>query len=108
MQKTCQKIVRVHNGAIIEIFDGLVTRSFTDNERALKELLMEDIGLDFTRMIQTYEKLLFELAQKHHDNRGLIMDYLPDGWLDWAKELYYEEEELCETVPYGKGAPSIL
>jgi hypothetical protein len=108
MQKTCQKIVRVHNGTIIEIYDGLVTRSFTDNERALKELLMDDIGLDFQAMMEAYERLLFELAQVHHDNRRLIIECLPEGWLEWAKEIFQQEEELCESVPSGKSASSIL
>ncbi|KPV56114.1 MULTISPECIES: hypothetical protein [Paenibacillus] len=88
MQKTCQKIVRVQDGLITEIYDGLVYRDFSDNESALKELLMDDIGLDFDSILHTYEQLIYELACSSSELRSSIMKRLPEGWLDWAHDLY--------------------
>lgn len=94
MQKICQKIVRVQNGLITEIYDGLIYRDFNDNDRAIKELLMEDVGMDFDAMLQTYEKLIFDLASSNIDNpdmQAMIKNRLPEGWLDWAETIYREE-----------------
>ncbi|MDQ1909509.1 hypothetical protein RAC89_03200 [Paenibacillus sp. GD4] len=93
MQKTCQKIVRVQDGRITEIFDGLVARSFSDNDKALKDLLLDDIGLDFQGILETYERLLLELAQTHQDNLEMLKEYLPEGWLEWAEETYAAGQE---------------
>ncbi|UUZ79545.1 hypothetical protein LJK88_31025 [Paenibacillus sp. P26] len=92
MQKTCQKIVRIQNGLITEIYDGLVYRNFNDNDRALKELLMDDVGLNFEAVIQTYEKLIYDLACKSTELRSFIMERLPEDWLEWAHARYTEQE----------------
>ncbi|WP_019532760.1 hypothetical protein [Paenibacillus ginsengihumi] len=91
MPNRCQKIVRVQDGQIKEIYDGLVYRSFTDNDRALKELLMDDIGLDFYSILQTYESLICELSRLTEENRQYIESRLPEGWLEWASEVYSQD-----------------
>lgn len=93
MQKSCQKIVRIQDGLITEIYDGLVYRGFCDNERALKELLMDDVGLDFEAVIHTYEKLIFDLARQSEELKAMILKRLPEDWLEWADAQYNEEEE---------------
>ncbi|MCZ8512841.1 hypothetical protein O9H85_10520 [Paenibacillus filicis] len=98
MQRSCQKIVRIQDGLITEIYDGLVYRDFSDNENALKELLMDDIGLDFDAVIHTYEKLLYDLAMKSTELRSLIMERLPEEWLDWACDHYEEKEETVASL----------
>ncbi|MCZ8520625.1 MULTISPECIES: hypothetical protein [Paenibacillus] len=102
MQKTCQKIVRVQNGLITEIYDGLVYRDFSDNDIALKELLMEDVGLDFDTILHTYEKLIYDLACSGLEVRSFLMKRLPEGWMDWAHAIYsehgQEEKQLVHTT----------
>ncbi|MCS7461611.1 hypothetical protein N0M98_15770 [Paenibacillus doosanensis] len=88
MQKTCQKIVRVQNGLITEIYDGLLYRDFQDNDSALKELLMDDVGLDFDSILHTYEELIQELATTFPHLRDFIGSRLPEGWLSWAEQTY--------------------
>ncbi|NOU97653.1 hypothetical protein GC093_31155 [Paenibacillus sp. LMG 31456] len=88
MQNICQKIVRVQNGLITEIYDGLMYRDFTDNDAALKELLMDDIGSDFDTMLNTYEKLIHDLSVFFPQLQGFINEHLPEGWLDRAEQCY--------------------
>ncbi|WP_051620457.1 hypothetical protein [Paenibacillus sp. UNC451MF] len=97
MQRICQKIVRVQNGLITEIYDGLRYRSFQDNDRALKELLMDDVGLDFESILNTYESLIHDLANSFPHLRDYISQKLPDGWLQWSQQNY-EEESLQPTT----------
>jgi len=92
MQKICQKIVRVQDGLITEIYDGLIYRDFQDNQSAIKELLMDDVGLDFDGILQTYEKLIYDIACSNIEFRSQIMRRLPEGWLDWAHSFYQDEE----------------
>ncbi|MFE5317069.1 hypothetical protein ACFQ88_00035 [Paenibacillus sp. NPDC056579] len=107
MQRICQKIVRVQNGLITEIYDGLRYRDFEDNDTALKELLMEDIGLDFESVLNTYEKLICDLAAAFPQIRDFVSQQLPEGWLNWAQQSAYEEEmptassanKQPETIP---------
>lgn len=91
MQRICQKIVRVQNGLITEIYDGLRYRSFQDNDRALKELLMDDVGLDFESILNTYETLIHDLAHSFPHLRDFISQQLPEGWLQWSQQSYEEE-----------------
>lgn len=91
MQRICQKIVRVQNGLITEIYDGLRYRSFQDNDRALKELLMDDVGLDFESILYTYEKLILDLAHSFPHLHEFISQQLPEGWLQWTQQSYEEE-----------------
>lgn len=107
MPNRCQKIVRVQDGQITEIYDGLVYRSFTDNDRALKELLMDDIGLDFYSILQTYESLICELSGFTEENRRHIESKLPEGWLEWAHEVYAKDQRenavrIPTSVPTGE------
>ncbi|WP_235941321.1 hypothetical protein [Paenibacillus puerhi] len=95
MQKICQKIVRVQDGLITEIYDGLIYRDFQDNHSAIKELLMDDVGLDFDGILQTYEKLIYDMACASVEFRSQIMRRLPEGWMDWAHSCYREEEEMA-------------
>jgi hypothetical protein len=92
MQKKCQKIVRVQNGLIAEIYDGLLYRSFSDNDTALKELLMDDVGLDFFCILQTYEKLIHDLTVSYPQLRNFISEQLPEGWLEWANQSYSDDQ----------------
>jgi hypothetical protein len=96
MQKTCQKIVRVQNGLIAEIYDGLLYRNFKENDTALKELLMEDVGLDFHLILHTYEKLIHDLYAAFPPMRQMIADQLPDGWLEWAKHSHPNDRSRSE------------
>ncbi|PZE22035.1 hypothetical protein [Paenibacillus xerothermodurans] len=96
MQKSCQKIVRIEDGLIAEIYDGLLYRHFTDNDTALRELLMEDVGLDFDGILQTYEKLIHDLAASFPQLRPRIAEQLPEGWLEWAEESYSDD---APTLP---------
>ena len=111
MQKICQKIVRVQNGLITEIYDGLMYRNFSDNDIALKELLMDDIGLDFDSVLHSYEQLLHNLAERFPQLREYILEQLPEGWLEWAREQYADVQhtavitsasapERVKTPPY--------
>ncbi|MEK8127509.1 hypothetical protein WMW72_06225 [Paenibacillus filicis] len=103
MQKICQKIVRVQNGLITEIYDGLIYREFQDNERAMKELLMDDVGLDFDGMLQTYEKLIYDMACASVEFRSYISNRLPEGWIEWAHASYREDEETAEAEAAAAG-----
>ncbi|GAA4867625.1 hypothetical protein GCM10023310_54210 [Paenibacillus vulneris] len=94
MQRICQKIVRVQNGLITEIYDGLRYRSFQDNDLAMKELLMDDVGLDFESVINTYEQVIHDLAQAFPHLREFISDKLPEGWFQWYQQSYEEESSL--------------
>ncbi|WP_281886700.1 hypothetical protein [Paenibacillus sp. YYML68] len=95
MQKICQKIVRVQNGLIVEIYDGLFTKSFREsrNDKAIQELVMDDIGLDFNEMLRTYERLIYELATQKEELQSYIADRLPEGWLEWIEEKCSELEQ---------------
>jgi hypothetical protein len=95
MQKICQKIVRVQNGLITEIYDGLMYRNFQDNNLALKELLMDDVGLDFESMLHSYGQLLHDLVVRFPQLRSYIAEQLPEGWQEWAKEYYANEPNIA-------------
>lgn len=98
MQRICQKIVRVQNGLITEIYDGLRYRDFQDNDTALKELLMEDIGLDFESVLHTYERLIYDLAATFPQLRDFIGQQLPEGWLSWAQQSFHEDALPTSTT----------
>ncbi|MCR8633890.1 hypothetical protein [Paenibacillus radicis (ex Xue et al. 2023)] len=98
MQNICQKIVRVQNGLITEIYDGLMYRDFTDNDTALKELLMDDIGLDFDFILNTYEKLIHDLSVSFPQLQGFINEQLPDGWLVRAEQRYSDTQSLLSPL----------
>ncbi|TVY11522.1 hypothetical protein [Paenibacillus cremeus] len=106
MQKSCQKIVRVQNGLITEIYDGLIYRHFNNNESAYKELLLDDVGLEFDAILEIYEKLIYDLAVSSSELRSFILKRLPEGWLEWAQELYSEMQP--EEAPVLQTTRSIL
>ncbi len=57
---------------------------------------MEDVGMDFDAMLQTYEKLIYDLASSNIDNpdmQAMIKNRLPEGWLDWAETIYRKKED---------------
>lgn len=99
MQRICQKIVRVQDGLITEIYDGLLYRDFHDNDTALKELLMDDVGLDFESMLATYEQLIFNMASAYPHLREYIGQQLPEGWLNWAEQIFQERAENDPDKP---------
>jgi hypothetical protein len=98
MQKICQKIVRVQNGLITEIYDGLMYRDFEDNDIALKELLMDDVGLDFESMLHSYGQVIHDMVVSFPQLNSYITEQLPEGWLEWAKEYYADEPKIAIPI----------
>jgi hypothetical protein len=97
MQKICQKIVRVQDGLITEIYDGLMYRDFNNNDIALKELLMDDVGLDFESILYSYGQLIHDLAVTFPQLKSYISEQLPEGWLEWAKEQFSDEPQTVSS-----------
>jgi hypothetical protein len=97
MQKVCQKIVRVQNGLITEIYDGLMYRDFKNNDCALKELLMDDVGLDFESMLHSYGQIIHDMVVRFPQLNSFITEQLPEGWLEWAKEYYADEPKIAAS-----------
>jgi hypothetical protein len=110
MQKICQKIVRVQNGLITEIYDGLMYRDFDNNDIALKELLMDDVGLDFEAILHSYGQLIHDMAVRFPHLQSYISQQLPEGWLEWAKESFSTDPKpdvSVETPAVNSATPSV-
>ncbi|NHN28817.1 hypothetical protein [Paenibacillus agricola] len=108
MQKICQKIVRVQNGLITEIYDGLMYRKFDNNDIALKELLMDDVGLDFEAMLHSYGQVIHDMVIRFPQLSSYLTEQLPEGWLEWAKEYYADEMATTNLHAANTEAPPII